>query len=302
MKVKKEIAMKYPYAANLFSFCRRVLDHKYGGIRVIDQDVGQILGFDPADCSHWKKGKKNIRSIQAITSIADFLQVDRKLIIDIASGGLSEIDAYFEFAGYGAFAIDNELVDLAKKDYYRKYASWWTKEKEQEFKNYFTIDIATIDAMVHKIHTTISLREPPLFLPEIAAHYPNLILRPDDNLPQADAFPPLHSYLQGSQYVISYQAGLEDRAAMRFRIAKAMAGYFLPISPPLLPELKSYQKQIQSVQGNLFAARLLVPLNLLQKEIAGIDIKKDLTEQLAEVFWVSKGFINRRIKDLFFGR
>ena len=124
------------------------------------------------------------------------------------------------------------------------------------------------------------------------------MLRPDENLPQIDAFPPLHTYVQGSQYVISYQAGLEDRATMRFRIAKAMAGYFLPSQQGLLPELKAYQKQIQSVQGNLFAARLLVPLNLLQKEIAKMEVSKDLTEQLAEVFWVSKGFINRRLKDL----
>ena len=58
--MKKDMAVKYPHSANLFQFCRKVLDHKFGGIRVIDQDVGQILGFDPADCSHWKKGKKNI--------------------------------------------------------------------------------------------------------------------------------------------------------------------------------------------------------------------------------------------------
>jgi Zn-dependent peptidase ImmA (M78 family) len=296
--VKKEVAMKYPHAAHLFTFCRRVLDHKYGGIRVIDQDVGQILGFDPADCSHWKKGKKNIRSIQAVSNIADFLQVDRSLVSDLAAGKISEIDAYFEYAGYGPFAIDSELVEIAKKDYYRRYASWWSKEKEQEFKSYFTIDLAAMDAIVAKIHSAISLREPPVFLPEIAAHYPAIILKPEEQLPQSDVFPPLHTYLQGNQYVISYQAGMEDRPAMRFRIAKALAGYFFSNPQPLLPELKSYQKQVQAVQGNLFAARLLVPLALLQREIAGLESVKDTAEQLAEIFWVSKGLINRRIRDV----
>ena len=87
--MKKETVAKYPHSANLFQFCRKVLDHKFGGIRVIDQDVGQILGFDPADCSHWKKGKKNIRSIQAMKSIADHLEVDEKLIVDVASGEIN---------------------------------------------------------------------------------------------------------------------------------------------------------------------------------------------------------------------
>ena len=76
--MKRSTEIKYPNSANLFQFCRKVLDHKFGGIRVIDQDVGQILGFDPADCSHWKKGKKNIRSIQAMKAIADHLGVDEK--------------------------------------------------------------------------------------------------------------------------------------------------------------------------------------------------------------------------------
>ena len=54
--MKKDVPVKYPHSASLFQFCRQVLDHKFGDVRVIDQDVGQILGFDPADCSHWKKG------------------------------------------------------------------------------------------------------------------------------------------------------------------------------------------------------------------------------------------------------
>ena len=50
--------VRYPNSVSLFLFCRHVLDHKFGGIRVIDQDIGQILGFDPADCSHWKRAKR----------------------------------------------------------------------------------------------------------------------------------------------------------------------------------------------------------------------------------------------------
>src|SRR3954471_6668132 len=116
--MKKATDVKYPNSANLFQFCRRVLYHKFGGIRVIDQDVGQILGFDPADCSHWKKGKKSIRSIQAMKSIAQHLGVDERLVVDVASGDLDELEAFFEFSGYGAFDIDPKLIENAKKDFY----------------------------------------------------------------------------------------------------------------------------------------------------------------------------------------
>ena len=112
---KDHVVMKYPSAANLFRFCRRVLDHKYGGVRVIDQDVGQILGFDPADCSHWKKGKKNIRSIQAIRNIAQHLGLDEKLVVDIAAGEVDEVEAYFEYTGYGACSFDSKFFEGRRK-------------------------------------------------------------------------------------------------------------------------------------------------------------------------------------------
>ena len=82
--LKKEAELRYPHSASLFRFCRKILDHKYDGVRVIDQDIGQILGFDPADCSHWKKGKKNIRSIHAMKSIAGHLGIDEHLVADVA--------------------------------------------------------------------------------------------------------------------------------------------------------------------------------------------------------------------------
>src|SRR6185436_2984483 len=135
--MKKAQEVKYPHSANLFQFCRKVLDHKFGGIRVIDQDVGQILGFDPADCSHWKKGKKNIRSIQAMKSIAEHLGVDEKLVVDVASGDLDDSEAFFEYSGYGALSIDAKVFEAAKKDFYRRHAGSWTKDRENEFKDYF---------------------------------------------------------------------------------------------------------------------------------------------------------------------
>ena len=94
--------VKYPNSANLFQFCKNVLDIKFGSVRVIDQDVGQILNFDPADCSHWKKGKKNIKSYSAAKAVAEHLGVDEALVFDILSGDLNVNEAMHEFYGYGS--------------------------------------------------------------------------------------------------------------------------------------------------------------------------------------------------------
>ena len=57
--MRKTEPMKYPHSASLFNFCKEVLLHEKNRKRVIDQDVGHIIGYDAADCSHWKNGKKN---------------------------------------------------------------------------------------------------------------------------------------------------------------------------------------------------------------------------------------------------
>jgi len=295
--MKKNVEVKFPNSANLFQFCRKVLDHKFGGIRVIDQDVGQILGFDPADCSHWKKGKKNIRSIQAIKSIADNLGIDEKLVVDIASGDIDETEAYNEFHGYGSFEVSSKVFDAAKKDFYRKNASTWTRDKEAEFKTHFETNATAIKRIVDEIHEKINFSEAPLYLPEVVGHYPEISLEPSDQISDLDA---VSSKEDGKgKTSISYQAGREVRPYMRFKIAKEIGGYFLKKNNQLPPsELEEHGNHIFDVQSNLFAAYLITPETLIRQEMKNVNVSKDLITQLAEVFWVSKSFMNIRLKEI----
>lgn len=297
--MKKAIEVKYPNSANLFQFCRRVLDHKFGGIRVIDQDVGSILGFDPADCSHWKKGKKNIRSIQAMKSIAEHLGVDERLVVDIASGDLNESEGYCEFTGYGAFSIDSKVFESAKKDYYRRNAANWTKDKESEFRKYFDVNELEIDAVVAAIHTKINFQEAPLYLPEVVTAYPEIELNPVERAEHEDDGKNVISECTGKTQVITYAAGSEMRPFMRYRIAKSMAEFFLAGKIGAnAGEANEFTAHLRDVQGNLFAAKLLAPAHLIKKEMVRINVSKDVVSQLAETFWVSKTFMNRRLKEL----
>ena len=107
--MKKISENKYPKSAKLFTFCRKALSLKYqGNVKIIDQDIGAILNFDPADCSHWKKGKKNINSLKPINTIANFLQIDSRLLFDLALGKKVLEESYFEL---GACMIFNLTIN-----------------------------------------------------------------------------------------------------------------------------------------------------------------------------------------------
>ncbi|MDE3269561.1 MAG: hypothetical protein OYH77_04685 [Pseudomonadota bacterium] len=287
---------KYPSSAGLFQFCRLVLDHKFGGIRVIDQDVGQILGFDPADCSHWKNGKKNIRSIQAVKTIANHLGVDEKLIVDIASGDLDYREAFNEYHGYGMFNISSGVLDSAKKDYYRRHAAAWDKNNETEFKLFFNPNVSEIERIVSDIHQKINLTEAPLYLPEVAANYPELRLVGDANYDNDDDIVQVKQ--EGGNTTITFKAGTEVQPYMRYRIARAMAQHFLGVERFSNKDFDKYADHALDVTSNIFAAKLLIPAMLVRKELQSVDVAKDIVSQLSESFWVSKNFMNRCLKEL----
>ena len=295
--MKKEIEVKYPSASNLFQFCRKVLDHKFGGIRVIDQDVGQILGFDPADCSHWKKGKKNIRSIQAMKAIADHLGVDERLVVDIASGEIDDHEAFYEYCGYGFFDINDQMIEKARKEFHQRHANTWTRDKEHEFKKYFEIDETKIDSIVTDIHRTIGFDEAPLYLPEIAASYPEIAMTAQSNSAAADAV--TFELGPNGGIHINFPAGGKMRPYIRHQIAKAMSRYFLTKGDCLVSdELGDFAGQVREVQANIFAGKLMTPAPLIRKELRNINLGRDIVSQLSELFWVSKIFMNRRLKDI----
>ncbi len=294
--MKKQLALTYPHSASLFRFCRRVLDHKFGGVRVIDQDVGQILGFDPADCSHWKKGKKNIHSIYAMRNIAKHLGIDEKLVVDLASGEIDDEEAFCEFLGYGEVEIDAKNVDLAKKNFFKQSSTNVLLDREQEFRNSFLVNESQITKIVSEIHQKIKFEEAPLYLPELAAHYPNLVLQAREDLEASKEGVSTHK--DGDTFFIQYKASSDMRPYVRFRIAKALADFFLPKNANTIAELSDFQKQIREVEANLFAGRLLAPAGLVRKEMRNVDVAKDILTQLAEAFWVSKGFMNLRLKEI----
>jgi len=292
---------RYPNSVSLFLFCRHVLDHKFGGIRVIDQDIGQILGFDPADCSHWKKGKKNIRSIHAMRSIADHLGVEHKLVTDVAFGEVDHFEAFHEYRGYGLFEADEKIVETARKDFYRKNSHQWSKDKEIEIRKFFEIDHSHIQNSVFNIHRKVNFTECPLYLPEILNAFPDITFKADKKLLLSQE-QPIQYHISGGKIQISHPEKFEMKPYLRFKVAKALGYFFLGDLPGKVfaadQSLEHYMHYVNDIRTNVFAVNLLLPKPLVFAEIAKLGGSKDLVTQLAEVFWVSRSLMNQRLIQL----
>ena len=289
--------VKYPNSANLFQFCKSVLDIKFGSVRVIDQDVGQILGFDPADCSHWKKGKKNIKSYKAAKSIAEHLAVDEVLVYDILSGDLNAFEAMHEFFGYGDFSFSPKSVESFRKLYYRSSLDSWKQSSEESFDDILENQFKLIDEAVSKIHRKINFEEAPLYLPEILAAYANLSLSSYKATQAEIEDCRIKLTEKDGKYTISYPTEIRMKPYLRFKIAKTMAHFFFNEFNIKLPiDLGDSNDQLMHVYTNYFAAQLIAPKHILLRELSKVEVTKDIVTQVADGVWASRLFVNSWLK------
>ena len=292
--MNKQKQIKYPNSVNLFKFCRSVLDDKYGKSRVLDQDVGQILGFDPADCSHWKKGKKNIKNIEAIKKIASQLEIDEQTILDIALGRLSSSEALLEHFNQINTQIDTKLIEKETKKYYMSSNEEWTPQKEKNLYKFLEIPYQEIAEQVKVIHNKIKFKEAPLYLPEIVMSYPEIqIIQIEKEQTHKD---PVFVKNSNDKHLIYYSVDQEMRPYIRYLIAKALSKYFMKEIPTPKGIDHNLEMKIKDLHHNIFAMILLVPSSLLEKELSKLDSRSDIITQLSEIFWVSKQFIKERLK------
>lgn len=295
--MKKVEANRYPHSATLFKFCKEALEIRYeGNVKVIDQDVGAILGYDPADCSHWKKGKKNIRALGTLKSIADHLSIDERLLIDIASGRIGLEEAVFEFRGYGAFALSGKSLESLKKEFFRNPQKWQSTGDLRNFEDLFDINRSAIVQIAEAIVRKGEFQEAPIYIPEVIQIIPNLSI---ESIAEGDT--PVKVIEETSetgalQIKLQYR-GQEMRPYIRFLLAKEILKQMVRLDHPLIAGIKEHPAEVIDIQANIFAGMLLVPGILLKKEVEKIDSSLDLVAQLADTFWVSKALMNQRLRD-----
>ncbi len=271
--MRKATSLKHVNSMALFKFCQRVLNIQRNMRKVNDQEIGQILGFNPSDCSHWKRGKKAVKSVQSISKIADYLNVDNNLISDIANGALTLDEAVYEFTDYSNV---NEI----------------SKHKPDKDGDLSRRESA-INKVVSDLLTKANYVSPPLYMPEILSLFPYIVTQP---MEMTDRFSRI---LKGknNSYIIKYKKG-DLRPQTRLSTAKNLGKIILDYRRSEYVELPEYSDQHIQSEINYFASSLLVPKGFLVKYLSEVDLKKNLVTELASLFWVPKSLMSRRIKEI----
>lgn len=294
--MKKTEENRYPHSATLFRFCKEALEIRYeGNVKVIDQDVGAILGYDPADCSHWKKGKKNIRALSTLRGLADHLNVDERLIIDIASGAVGLDEAVFEYRGYGAFGITGRHLENLKKEYFKNPGRWQNDGTPAAFETLFDVNRPAILQAVRAITEQGRFTEAPVYMPEVLQLFPAITIVTETTLEK----PFVAEYSgEGADLKLTIRHRASDtRSFIRFLIAKETFNWLVRSGHEYGRAFASSPAEVLDIQANAFAGLLLVPGEFLRREVERIDSSMDIVQQLASTFWVSKALMNQRLRD-----
>ena len=270
--MKRSGNVKFPNSVQLFKFCQKVLMHQKGG-KVRDQEVGAILNFNPSDCSHWKRGEKNVRSVFALGKLADTLSVEPALIHDVASGTVSLDEAFYEFLESSSYrSVFGSEVAVSE-------AASHTREKVGKF--------------VDQIQAECDFVTPPLYLPEGMRAFSFVATQPVDMLDKLSRI----LRIKAGKYCIQFKKG-ELKPQTRMSMVKDLARIVFEGERDRFPELGPANPKLYEFEKVLFTANLLIPKNMLLAEMAKLDARRNVVSELAGLFWVPKSLVCFQLQDI----
>ena len=196
--MKQASVAKFPNSAQLFRFCQRVLVSQKGG-KIHDQEVGSILNFNPSDCSHWKRGEKNVKSVFALAKLAEALNIEVALIHDVANGVISVEEAFYEYA-------ESRKIDVILEQAHNSGDTNVQAIREQ------------VELFVKTLHQKADFSTAPLYLPEIMRFFPFVSSQQADLL---DRLSRVLKIKKGS-YSIKYRRG-DIKPQTRMSICRDLA-------------------------------------------------------------------------------
>jgi len=287
--MKRTDENRYPQSAELFRFCKEALNIKHAfEVKVIDQHVGAILGFDPADCSHWKKGKKNIKSLETVRAIAQHLDLDERDVLDIIAGRADVEEALQEYRGYGQSSLNTRQIDDLKREYFKNPARFQAALSVHTFEELTDLKRDVTEARAEELLLRARVNALPVMLPEVLEVLDSsLLVTTHEN----KTSPAVTCENINGRTVISHRSG-DMKPYLRFLIAREI-GRHLVVGLQTLPELAA----VVDVRLNMFASALLMPTPLLQTALRHAEPTCDLVEQLSVLFWVPRSIVATRLRD-----
>lgn len=271
--MKRAGAVKFPHSVQLFKFCQKVMMHQKG-IKIRDQEVGSILNFNPSDCSHWKRGEKNVRSVFSLAKLADALGVETSLIHDVTSGAADLDEAFFEFQEAQAF---RNLKEQTQKIDLKLLAE--ARER--------------VLAFTQRIQQECEFQTAPLYLPEVMRSFAFISSQQVDMLDKLSRI----LRVKTGQYCIQYKKG-ELKAQTRMSMIKDLARILFEGERGRFPEFGPMKPELVNFEEQVFVANLLLPKTMLLAELNKLDTRRNVVAELAAVFWVPKSLVCYQLQDI----
>ena len=271
MKIAK--AAKFPHSVQLFKFCQRVLSQKKQ-YKVHDQEVGAILGFNPSDCSHWKRGKKNVRSVFALEKLAATLKVEVALIYDIVSGGVGIDEALYEHNQARSY-----------RDCFKQIVAW-DETRVQVVRERCTRFVASL-------HKQCEFVVPPLYLPEMLRFFSFVTAQSAGIVDRLSRI----LRVKPGQYCIQFKKG-DLKPQTRMSVVSDLARVLLQGERSCFPELGEIDEDLAKFEQYLFTLELLAPRQMLQRELSELDTRRNMITELATLFWVPKALIGFQLQNI----
>ena len=271
--MKRSGAVKFPNSVQLFKFCQKVMITQRGG-KVHDQEVGKILGFNPSDCSHWKRGEKNVRSVFQLAKLAEELNVEPTLIHDVASGQARLDEAFFEWTESNN--MKNVVAKAAESG-----AEVITEIREK------------IEAFVSQIHEQVEFQTPPLYIPEVLRFFAFVSTQPTEMMDKLSRI----LRVKPGQYCVQFQKG-DLKPQTRMSMTKDLARIVFEGERSRFPELGAAKPELVAYEEMVFIAGLLAPKKMLLDEMAKLDSRRNVVSELAAMFWVPKSLVCFQLQDI----
>ena len=289
--MKRTDENRYPQSAELFRFCKEALNIKHSfEVKVIDQHVGALLGFDPADCSHWKKGKKNIKSLDTVKAIAQHLDLSEKDVLDIVAGRSDVEESIHEYKGYGQSALTPKQIDDIKRDYFKNSARFQTALGIQSFDELIDLKREKTISVAEDLLLRAQVNALPVMIPEVVEVLGTSLKVVEGPLDQKNS---LNATCDETGCTTLTYRGGDMKPFLRFLIAREIGRHIL-IGKQNLSEIQA----LVDIRLNIFASALLMPSHLLQSALRHADPTCDLVEQMSVLFWVPRSVVSTRLRDV----
>ena len=226
------------------------------------------------DCSHWKRGEKNVRSVFSLAKLAASLQVEITLVHDLASGAMNLDEAFYEWQESNSFKA---TLDKAAESPPAAVAA--ARQRVESF--------------VQQLHEQAEFAVPPLYIPEVLRFFAFVTTQPTDMLDKLSRI----LRVRPGQYMIHYRKG-DLKAPTRMGMTKDLARIVFEGERARFPELGELHPDLLEFEKTLFTAALLVPKAHLLAEMAKLDSRRNVVSELAALFWVPKSLVGFQLQDI----